>query len=56
MKSKEQKAIDVQQKRTQHDLLSPREKINKLDARLGKDIGARKERLRLEFQLSTLPD
>lgn len=45
---KEQRREEAEARQEKHNLLTPRQKLEKLDRRLGKDKGASKERARLQ--------
>ena len=47
-KSKDQLRTEAKERQAEHNALTPRKKINKLDKRLGKNVGAVKERARLK--------
>jgi len=47
MKSKEVKREDAEKRYLKHELLTPKQKLKKLDQRLGVGVGATKERARL---------
>jgi hypothetical protein len=51
MKSKDVKRQEADERQLCHDALTPRQKLNKLDRRLGKKFGAVKERAKLQSQI-----
>lgn len=52
MKTAEQKRREAVERQADHDVLSPSEKLRKLDVRLGPQVGARREREILENELA----
>ena len=50
-KSPEIKSVEAAQRQTEYDKLTTVQKIQLLDERLGKGIGAKKQRIRLAAQL-----
>jgi hypothetical protein len=48
MKTKEQKRVDALMRQEAYGKLTAKQKLEKLDAKLGVDIGATKERKRLD--------
>jgi len=52
MKTKEQKRLEAEERRERCSMLTPLERIHMLDQRLGKGVGAVRERERLEKMLA----
>lgn len=44
---------EAQERQSERDELSPKEQLKKLDQMLGVGVGAKKERLRLDWQIKT---
>lgn len=55
MKSKEMKIEEAEERQLYYDALSPKQKLSKLDKRLGKNIGAKKEREKIKKQIKRTP-
>ena len=51
--SKRQEAIE---RNKAWDLLTPKEQLEDLDKRLGKGVGAKKQRARIQFKIDNIPD
>lgn len=47
----EQKRLEAQVRQEEYSKLTPKQKLDRLDARLGPGVGAKKERARLEALL-----
>ncbi len=55
MKSKDQKFEEAMKRQDEYELLTPKQKLARLDKRLGKNIGAQKERKRIKSQIKRTP-
>ena len=55
MKTKDQKFKEAMDRQDKYELLTPMQKLTRLDKKLGKGIGAKKERKRLKSQIKRTP-
>lgn len=51
MNARERRVTEAVLRQETYDELTPKQKLAKLDARLGEGVGARKERVRLKRQM-----
>jgi len=56
MKSREVKRKEAEERKTYISSLNPKSRLDLLDSRLGKNVGARKERTKLNSLLNTIPN
>ena len=50
---KDQRREEAQERQEKHDALTPKQKLAKLDKKLGKNVGAVKERAKLQKEIES---